>query len=58
MVSMESELGQMGPGVGCLEVERKKKKCLLHIEVSSNHCLKTLYDLYVFTSESEVPFSS
>ena len=27
MVSMESELGQMGPGEGCLEVERKKKKC-------------------------------
>ena len=27
MVSMDSELGQMGPGVGCLEVERKERKC-------------------------------
>ena len=26
MVSRESELGQMGPGVGCLEVERKERK--------------------------------
>lgn len=37
---------------------KEGKKCLLQIEFSSNHCLKTLYDLHVFTSESEVPFSS
>lgn len=39
--------------------EERKKKCLLHIEFSLNHCLKTLYNfLLVFTSEPAMPFNS